>query len=272
LREDLAATNQTWKIAYWHAPPYTKGSHNSDDPFISGMMAPMRQNYVPILEEYDVDLVLCGHSHNYERSKLIQGHYGQSSSFNPGQHLVDGGSGNLSEGKPYVKQAEGGKGTVYVVSGCGGKLSTNDGTLNHPVMFMSQDTVAGSSVIDIHGDTLRHRFLTSKGQIIDDFTIIKQRKTSVLTIEQPEYTLRLVPNPVRSELTLKSTLQRSQQASIRLVSLAGSVLHDWQVLQLPAGESNQDVSHLIQSLGTGVYFVEVNLGGRNWTQRFLKVD
>ena len=28
LDEDLAATTQQWIIAYWHHPPYSKGSHN----------------------------------------------------------------------------------------------------------------------------------------------------------------------------------------------------------------------------------------------------
>ncbi len=30
LKKDLAARNQQWTIVYFHHPPYTKGSHNSD--------------------------------------------------------------------------------------------------------------------------------------------------------------------------------------------------------------------------------------------------
>src|SRR4029078_2059373 len=30
LESDLAATSQDWIIAFWHQPPYSKGSHNSD--------------------------------------------------------------------------------------------------------------------------------------------------------------------------------------------------------------------------------------------------
>ena len=70
LRADLAATEQDWIIAYWHHPPYSKGSHDSDTE--SGLID-MRQNAVPILEEYGVDLVLSGHSHDYERSILSPG-------------------------------------------------------------------------------------------------------------------------------------------------------------------------------------------------------
>ena len=43
----------------------------------------MRQNALPILEAYGVDLVLTGHSHSYERSFLIDGHYGASSTLRP---------------------------------------------------------------------------------------------------------------------------------------------------------------------------------------------
>ena len=41
-------------------------------------MIAMREKVVPILEQYGVDLVLCGHSHVYERSYLINKHYGKN--------------------------------------------------------------------------------------------------------------------------------------------------------------------------------------------------
>ena len=65
-------------IAFCHHPPYTKGSHDSDADI---ELMEMRQNALPILEDAGVDLVLSGHSHSYERSFLIDGHYGTSSTF-----------------------------------------------------------------------------------------------------------------------------------------------------------------------------------------------
>ena len=38
----------------------------------------MRENLLPLLEDHGVDLVLCGRSHSYVRSFLIDGHYGLS--------------------------------------------------------------------------------------------------------------------------------------------------------------------------------------------------
>ena len=77
LADDLAATSQKWIIAFWHHPPYTKGSHDSD---IEEELIEMRENVLPILDAGGVDLVLGGHSHSYERSFLIDGHYGHSTS------------------------------------------------------------------------------------------------------------------------------------------------------------------------------------------------
>lgn len=73
LRADLATTSNQWIIAFWHHPPYTKGSHDSDAPYETEIIE-MRQNFLPILEGGGVDLVLSGHSHNYERSYLLRGH------------------------------------------------------------------------------------------------------------------------------------------------------------------------------------------------------
>jgi hypothetical protein len=63
LAADLAASTKTWTIAFWHHPPYTKGSHDSDlDSDSGGRMKDMRTNVLPVLEAGGVDLVLCGHS------------------------------------------------------------------------------------------------------------------------------------------------------------------------------------------------------------------
>ena len=75
LEADLQASDKEWVIAFWHHAPYSRGSRDSDT---QERMIEMRQNAVPLLERYGVDLVLAGHSHSYERSYLIDGHYGLS--------------------------------------------------------------------------------------------------------------------------------------------------------------------------------------------------
>ena len=70
LKADLEASDADWIIAFWHHPPYSKGSHDSDT---EGQLIQMRAYIMPILEAGGGDLVLAGHSHTYERSMLIDG-------------------------------------------------------------------------------------------------------------------------------------------------------------------------------------------------------
>ncbi|MEQ1898298.1 MAG: putative Ig domain-containing protein [Vicinamibacterales bacterium] len=169
LRNDLASTNQKWTIAFWHHPPYSKGSHDSD---VDIEMREMRENALPILEDSGVDLVLTGHSHAYERSFLIDGHYGASSTFTATMKK-DGGSGREDGTGAYNKLTAGPaphEGAVYGVAGSSGKRS--GGALNHPAMFVSLD-VLGSMVLDVSGNRLDARFIDHTGAVRDYFTLEK---------------------------------------------------------------------------------------------------
>jgi hypothetical protein len=168
LAADLAATAQTWIVAYWHHPPYTKGTHDSDT---ETELVEMRQFVNPVLEAAGVDLVLCGHSHVYERSFLLDGHYGHSTTFAPSMKK-DGGTGDPAGTGPYRKPAARTphSGTVYVVAGSGGQLGT--GPLNHPAMLRSVSE-RGSLVIDANGGRLDVRFVRSDGAVRDAFAIVK---------------------------------------------------------------------------------------------------
>ncbi|MDQ7042826.1 MAG: metallophosphoesterase family protein, partial [Sulfurimonas sp.] len=82
LRRDLAANKKPWVIVAFHTPPYSDGGHKSDNCWDSrGRLCDMRESFVPIFDEFGVDLVLSGHSHGYERSKLIINHLGKSDTF-----------------------------------------------------------------------------------------------------------------------------------------------------------------------------------------------
>jgi hypothetical protein len=169
LRQDLAANTQPWVIAFFHHPPYSKGSHDSDAEI---ELIEMRQNALPILESFGVDLVLVGHSHSYERSYLLDGHYGYSTTFSNAMKK-DGGSGRTDTTGAYQKPTYGmapREGTVYLVAGVGGQIS--GGTLNHPAMYTSQ-SVLGSVVLDVAGNRLDATFLDSTGVRRDYFSIVK---------------------------------------------------------------------------------------------------
>jgi hypothetical protein len=171
LRADLAETTRDWIIAYFHHPPYTKGSHNSD---AESDLIQMRMNIVPILEEGGVDLVMAGHSHSFERSFLIDGHYDRSFMLHS-TNLIDGGDGKTNGSGPYLKPAGGmgsRRGTVYIVDGSSGGQG-GGGSLDHPAMYFST-LQHGSLVLDVHGLRLDGTFVTSEGSVEDTFTILKE--------------------------------------------------------------------------------------------------
>ena len=173
LRDDLLATTQDWIIAYWHHPPYSKGSHNSDT---ETQLIQMRTNALPVLEDLGVDIVFSGHSHSYERSYLLDGHYGLSGTLNEAMKL-DGGDGRIDGGGAYQKPTQGPgshEGSVYMVAGSASINSGGD--LNHPAMFLSLAEL-GSVVLDVEGDRLEARFLDSQGAWRDYFTLVKNTAT-----------------------------------------------------------------------------------------------
>jgi hypothetical protein len=170
LRRDLAANDRDWTIAFFHHPPYSKGSHDSDT---NELMSEMRTNALPVLEQYGVDLVLSGHSHAYERSMLVDGHYGKSGSLRP-RMILDDGSGRESGAGAYAKPALGPvlhAGAVYAVVGDSGEVK-KEGDLDHPVMYTSL-RMLGSMVLDIDGNRLEATQLDNTGATIDSFTILK---------------------------------------------------------------------------------------------------
>ncbi len=182
LKKDLAANrNKGWVIAYWHYPPYSKGTHDSDtDDIMSGI----RQNLIGILERYQADLILCGHSHVYERSGLMAGHYGHSSTFDPARHNLGNSSGlynGMANAAPYIKDPVTNKGTVYVVSGSSSYVGKSYYDFPHKAMYYSNDSVAGAALLEVRGNRLDFKWICADGQVRDQFTMMKNvNKRSVV--------------------------------------------------------------------------------------------
>ncbi|MDE0441584.1 MAG: metallophosphoesterase [Gammaproteobacteria bacterium] len=170
LCEDLAATTQDFIISYWHHPPYTKGSHDSDNRSDSGgRMHDMRERFVPMLEHYGADLNLSGHSHSYERSMLIDGHYNVAGNFQRFRHAKDTSDGHPDSGG-YAKDQGPNQGAIYSVVGSSSK---NQGDLfEHPIMVY-QENIEGSVVIDVEGTQMDAYFIRNDGAVNDVYRLTK---------------------------------------------------------------------------------------------------
>jgi len=176
LRKDLQQNTKTWTIVLFHHPPYTRGSHNSDNRRDShGRMFQVRKNVLPILEQAGVDLVLTGHSHMYERSHLMACHYETSDTLTSEMQKLPVIHEN---GYPVYNKVLGRQpyiGTVYAVVGSSSKL--DDGPLDHPANAVSLKT-AGALVVDIENDRMDVRFISSSDEIKDFFSIQKKKDYS----------------------------------------------------------------------------------------------
>lgn len=89
LDEVLADAGSRWKVLFYHHPVYTNGDHSP-----SGKL---REFILPITDRHEVELILVGHNHMYERSHPM--HNGEIAG--PGRgvvHITTGaGGGNLQE-------------------------------------------------------------------------------------------------------------------------------------------------------------------------------
>ena len=170
LKRDLAQNKKPWVIVAFHHPPYTKGSHDSDNDSDSrGRMQQMRENILPVLEAAGVDLVLSGHSHMYERSYLLDCAYETSDKFSAKNIVSEGVHGKHQH---YIKPAQqtGHQGTIYTIAGSASKVDF--GPLDHPAHHIGL-LEAGSMVIDVVDDRLTARFINNTGQVHDEFSITK---------------------------------------------------------------------------------------------------
>ncbi|MBT8043811.1 MAG: metallophosphoesterase family protein [Verrucomicrobiae bacterium] len=195
LREDLAKTNPKnvdWLIAYWHHPPYTKGSHDSDK---ERQLIEMREHIMPILESSGVDLVLTGHSHIYERSMLMDGAYETPTIAE--NKILDDGDGNTAGDGAYQKSPglNPNQGTIQIVTGHGGTGLHRRGY--SPVMKRSI-LQNGSTLVHISGDTLNTTMLNYRGEVVDEFQIEKKQAVTPKRIAHPWQPSQLV-KPVKGD-------------------------------------------------------------------------
>ena len=62
LENDLASTEKSWIIVSIHNPLYSPGKYGSSEDR-NGVALALRESLAPVLNQYDVDLVLQGHDH-----------------------------------------------------------------------------------------------------------------------------------------------------------------------------------------------------------------
>jgi len=129
LERELAASGSTWKIAFFHHPIYTSGRYTSS-------ARSLRRVIEPILVKGDIDVVLSGHEHVYERIRP--------------QH-----------------------GISYFVSGAAGSLRAGD-IQRSALTAKGFDTDYSFILMEIAGDELYFQAISRTGQTVDAGVISRQ--------------------------------------------------------------------------------------------------
>jgi predicted phosphodiesterase len=151
LQKASQNSNIHWIIVFFHKPMYTSpGGHSAD--------TTIRSKYHPLFDQYNVDLVLFGHNHFYERSYPLK-----YNSANPGSPIKTSTATKLYDNID---------GTIFATVGTGGQ-SLYSYSSKAP-FIVSQYKGYGFIDLSIGSTTLAAKFYAnSDGAIKDSFTINK---------------------------------------------------------------------------------------------------
>ncbi|MDO6738779.1 metallophosphoesterase family protein [Wenyingzhuangia sp. 2_MG-2023] len=157
----LANNTKKWTTITMHYPIFStaKGRDNKD----------LREAMKPLIDKYGVDLVLQGHDHTYAR----------------------GYATNEGLGKTIVEDA----GTVYAVSVSGPKMYESQ---DQEWMVKRGEYTQLFQIITVDNDTINYNSYTTKGDLYDSFSLIKESNGKKKLINnQSELLMRLKKDYVK---------------------------------------------------------------------------
>jgi 3',5'-cyclic AMP phosphodiesterase CpdA len=141
LQRVLQTNPNRWTVLSFHHPLFSAAAARDN--------AELRNLWLPLIEQYRVDLVLQGHDHTYARSDI-----------NVRVQNVPGGA-----------QTRTVNGTMFVVSVSGPKMYHVE---PHPWMRKSAEGMQLYQIIHVDGGTLRYTAHTADGAVYDVFTLKKR--------------------------------------------------------------------------------------------------
>ncbi|WP_103020145.1 fibronectin type III domain-containing protein [Salinibacter altiplanensis] len=149
LRSTLEDTRQDdeirWIVATFHHPMFSSGEGRTNER--------LREEWRPIFDEYNVDLVMQGHDHTYARGQA--------------ENLTQGVSARSPEG-----------GTVYVNSVSGAKMyeikPDRWDDFENITMERGAENTQLYQVVRVERDTMKYRSYTATGTLYDAFDLVRR--------------------------------------------------------------------------------------------------
>ena len=132
LEQNLRSSKAQWKICFFHHPLYNEGRMHGPD-------LDLRNQLLPLLKNYGVNVVFSGHEHAYERLKPVDNIY-------------------------------------YFVQGDSGKLARHDFRRSEE-LAASFDRARTFMIVEIVGDTLYFQTISQNGETVDSGGLARQAAT-----------------------------------------------------------------------------------------------
>ena len=176
---DIRTSKADWKIVSFHHPGFNSNAAHNDDQLMRLLS--------PIMEELNVDLVLSGHVHNYQRTVPLlfdpkKDDAGKQYVISPegrveGTFTLDNAFDGVSKTKP--------KGIIYIVTGAGGAPLYDDKLTNYPDKWLNGPSAANPftikmvsdlhsfTLIETNGKTLILKQIDKEGNVFDEIKVTK---------------------------------------------------------------------------------------------------
>jgi len=252
LEADLrsARGRAQWVFVFYHHPIYTC-TYKSNIP-------ELQQQLWPLFDRYKVDVVFNGHAHTYER--LFP--------------LLNGVPQNQAQNPSYTDP----NGTIYIVSGCGGKFNNDEGEettfcgptaafVDHKILF-TQVFVYGQIIYIMTFDS-------TNGQVVDFVRVAKTTPVTDVAVAPPVRLLHQnVPNPFNPTTTIPFEVENRGRVRLRVFRPDGALVADVLDRVLPPGShratwNGRDARGI--QVPSGVYMCHMDAGTGSWAIKMMLV-
>lgn len=145
MRQVFKESDARWKFVFFHHPFYTGSEHGAEGAQY------VKDAYLSVFDDSNVDVVFCGHNHLYERTSPMRAD----------QVVAEG------------------KGPVYITTGAGGSTRYPEHLPSPAYIKIYNDQVFSFTQVDLSTDRFELKQIDENGRIIDEYVISKAGSSSV---------------------------------------------------------------------------------------------
>lgn len=180
IKDDISSSRADWKIVACHNPFFNTSKSHYDDQFLRLL--------APVLEQLNVNLVLTGHVHNYQRTRPLK--FAPQLNEKGDRYVISDegrvdGTFTLDEKFDGINQTKP-EGVVYIVTGGGGAGLYDYAISNKPELWVHEPAtnwvpytvklishIHSFSLIETDKDKLQFKQLDAHGNVLDEFVMTR---------------------------------------------------------------------------------------------------